>query len=293
MRLRTSFTFLALAASALACNVILDLGRFTAAPTDGGGAGTSDSGGIPSNLACVTAPNETLNTVPVTLQLMVANTIATMETPGEIDGGTDLAYAVYTPQTGVSIESCHSFDPTCLSPVTSPQIVDDAGILSLTLSGNFVGFFSGTGPTTVPFTFWPGNWLSGTTSATYGTSALQYAQEEALNGALDNAVILDAGAGLGELFIVIYDCNDHYTSGATLTTSRTGSEQLPFYIISGVPNTMAQVTDTAGVAGAINVPAGSVRATATDLATSTQIGSIDVYINAGALTLGWIRARTH
>jgi hypothetical protein len=294
MRLRSSFTFLLLAAYAVACNAILDLGRFTEGPTDSGGGVTgSNDSGIPSNLACVTAPKESLAPGPVNLQLIIATTIGEMETPGQIDGGTDITYAAFTPQPGVTIEACQSLDPTCGSPVTTPQVVDDAGIADLTFSGNFVGFFRGTSPITVPFTFWPGNWLSGATSASYGTSALQYTQESALNVSLNNAVILDAGAGLGELFMVVFDCNDHRFSGATLAITGSGPDTLPFYVISNLPSTTAEATDSFGVAGAVNVPHGPVRATATDLATGTTIGSIDVYINSGELTLGWIRPRTH
>jgi hypothetical protein len=114
-----------------------------------------------------------------------------------------------------------------------------------------------------------------------------------LNGALNNAVDLDAGAGLGEVFVIIHDCNDHRLTGVTLALSRTGPETLPFYIISGVPNTTVNVTDSEGVGGAVNVPQGSLKITATSLATTTTVGTADVYIRPGELTYAWIRPRVH
>jgi hypothetical protein len=278
----------------LGCNALMDLGRFNEAVAhDGGGAASDTSVGLPDKLACLALPNETLDPGPVSLQILLANATQQTESPGTIDGGTDITDAVYTPFPGITMRACLALDPGCASPVTSPVVSDDAGAVNFTLPGTFNGFFRGEAPSVVSFTFFPGQWLTGAKSAQYATGALANTDEVLLNGALNNAVNLDAGSGLGEVFVSIRDCNDHRLAGVTLALSRTGPDTLPFYIISGVPSTTTQVTDNGGVGGAVNVPEGSVKITATHLATSTTVGTADVYIRPGELTYAWIRPRVH
>jgi hypothetical protein len=295
MRAFGTFAFLGLAVVVVGCNLVMNLGRFNepATPDSGGGPGAGEDAGPGTNFDCLKQPNEALDPSPVTLHLLVTNATTPATTAGAIDGGSDIVPVVYDPEPGVTFVSCLELDPLCAHPVTSPQTSDDAGFVTLSLTGSFSGFFRGTGPTVVPFTFAPGQWLTGAKEATYLTSALAPSDEQLLNGALGNAVDLDAGSGLGEVFIIIYDCDDHHVPGATIALSRTGPETLPFYIVSGLPSTTVQVTDSEGVGGAVNVPSGTVRATATYLATSTTLGSVDVYVRPGELTYGWIRMRVH
>jgi hypothetical protein len=294
MRAFAAFAFLTLGVAAVGCNLVMNLGRFNESPVDSGGAtGPGDDSGAGGAFECLKQPNETLDPSPVTLHLLVTNATTPATTAGAIDGGSDIMPVIYDPIAGVTFVSCLELDPLCAHPVTTPQTSDDAGFVNLSLTGSFSGFFRGTGPAIVPFTFSPGQWLTGLKEATYLTSALAPSDEQLLNGALGNAVELDASAGLGEVFIIIYDCNDHHVAGATISLSRSGPETLPFYIVSGLPSTTVQVTDSEGVGGAINVPSGTVRATATYLANSLTLGSVDVYVRPGELTYGWIRMRVH
>ena len=302
------FALLAVVIVASGCNLIMDLGRFneTSAEQDGGGdSGASDTG-VPDTgsadagpdadprFACLALPGESLDPSQVTLELLVADATKTAQTPASVDGGTDLTYVVYTPRAGVSMSACLGFDPACANPVTTPALTNDAGSVSFTLSGNFVGFFHGTAPGIVPFSLFPGQWPTGEKHEQYGTSSLSVSDETLLNAALNNAVDLDAGSGLGEVFVIVYDCFEHRLAGATVALSKSAPNTLPFYVTSsGVPDTTAQVTDNAGVGGAVNVPAGTVKVTATFLATSTTIGSIDVYVRPAELTYAWIRPRVH
>lgn len=296
MRAFAAFAFFGTAILVAGCNLVMNLGRFNEAPVDAGGPSPGDDGGdggggYGTNFDCLSGPKEALDPGAVTLHLLVTNATSPAVTAGSIDGGSDIVPVSYAPLPGVTMLACLALDPGCANPVTSPQVSDDGGIVNLSLTGTFSGFFRGTGPSIVPFTFSPGQWLSGVKEATYLTSALAPSDEQLLNGALGNAVILDAGAGLGEVFIIIYDCDDHHVPGATISLNRTGANTLPFYIVSGVPSTTVQVTDSEGVGGAVNVPEGTVRATATYLPTSTTLGFVDVYVRPGELTYGWIRMR--
>jgi len=303
MTLRSVAFLAVIVGVAAGCNAIMDLGRFEEAATtnDGGNDAASDvvsDAGVDAALdprfACLKNPPESLDPNPVTLQVIVANATTTSQTPHAIYGGTDITYVVYTPRTGVTMEACLGFDPACANPVTTPTLTDDAGTVTFTLSGNFVGFLHGTSPDVVPFSVFMGQWPSGVKSAQVGTSALSKDDEVLLNAALNNAVDLDAGSGLGEVFVIVYDCDDHYVEGATVSLNKSAPNTLPFYVTSsGVPDTAAQVTDKAGVGGAVNVPAGTVRVTATYLATATPLGSIDVYVRPAELTYAWIRPRSH
>jgi hypothetical protein len=291
MRAFPAFAFLGLAIVVVGCNLIMDLGRFT--DDDGGATSGVDAGGATGPFACVNDPSEMLDPGVVTLHLALGNATGTNESAGDIDGGSDIVPVIYTPIPGVTVLACNALDPTCGKPVTPPQITDDAGLVTFALTGTFAGFFRATSPTIVPITFAPGQWLTGVKVATYETAALAPSDEAALNGVLNNAVDLDASSGLGEVFLTIYDCNDRHVPGATFTLNQMAENTLPFYLNKGVPSTKVQVTDSEGVGGAVNVPHGTVHATATVLDASVTLGSIDVYVNAGELSYGWIRMRVH
>jgi hypothetical protein len=290
--------------AAVGCTAILDLGRFQEAATTAGDTGAPDTslatdagvdtGPEDPRFACLKLPNQTLDTGQVSLQLAIANVTKQQVTPGSVDGGTDTNDVYFTGLPGVTMEACLGLDPACANPVNTPAQTDDGGIVNFTISANFTGFFRGTGDQLVPFNFFPGPWPAGVPSATYVTGALRVSDEVLLNSALNDAVDLDAGSGLGELFVVVFDCLDHHLAGATVSLNKSAPSTLPFYVTaSNVPDIQAQVTDKAGVGGAVNVPAGTVRATATYVATSTIIGTADVYVHPAELTYAWIRPRVH
>jgi hypothetical protein len=300
MRVRRSVAFVGLAAfvSLMGCNLIMDLGRFSEAVSasdagDAGGAPTTGTDAAPGPFDCLNLPNETLDPGAVTLHLTITNVTGTTETAHQIDGGSDLDQVVYTPSPGVAMVGCAPLDPFCANPVTPSEVTDDAGVVTFSLTGAFGGFFHGTSTGVVPFSFFPGQWLTGVTEATDFSSSLTPSDEGLLNLSLGNAVNLDAGSGLGEVFMIVYDCFDHSVAGVKFDLSRSGSDTLPFYITSGVPSTTAGVTDSEGVGGALNMPEGSLRATATFAATNLVLGSVTVYVHAGELTYGWIRMRVH
>jgi hypothetical protein len=288
MRAFPAFAFLGLTVVVVGCNLIMDLGRFSEAA--GAGAGVPDGG--PFN--CLGAAPEGLDPGAVTLHIALGNATGTNESAGDIDGGSDIVPVIYTPFPGVTVLACNALDPPCANPVGPAQTTDDAGLVTFTaLTGTFAGFFRATSPAIVPITFAPGQWLTGVKVATYETAALARSDEGSLNLVLNNAVDLDASSGLGEVFLTIYDCNDRHVAGATFTLNQMADNTLPFYLNNGVPSTKVQVTDSEGVGGAVNVPHGTVHATATVLDASVTLGSIDVYVNAGELSYGWIRMRVH
>ncbi len=276
----------------------MDLGRFSEAVSavDAGDAAVTPAPGIdagPGPFDCLNQPNESLDPGAVTLSLVITNATGTTEDAHQIDGGSELDQVIYQPSPGVTMIGCAPLDPFCANPVTPPAVSDDGGLVTFSLTGAFTGFFHGTSPGVVPFTFFPGQWLTGVKEARYFTSSLTPSDEGLLNLSLGNSVNLDAGSGLGEVFIIIYDCVDHAVPGVKLTLSRSESDTLPFYLASGVPSTTAGVTDAEGVGGALNMPEGSLKATATLAATGMTLGSVTVYVHGGELTYGWIRMRVH
>jgi hypothetical protein len=295
MRVLAPAVFGAIVASVYGCNAIMDLGRFGEA-TSASDAGDAATPRVPEAgpFDCLNLPNEPLDPAPVTLHLLITNATGTSESAQQIDGGSDLEQVVYEPSPGITLVGCAPLDPFCAKPVTPAEVTDDGGIVTFSLTGSFTGFFRGTSPSTVPFAFFPGQWLAGTTETQYFTSSLTPSDELLLNVSLGNVANLDAGSGLGEVFVIVYDCFDHGVPGVKFTFSRSGSDTVPFYIISGVPSiTLAAVTDSEGVGGALNMPEGSLKATATLAATSQTLGSANMYIRAGELTYGWIRMRVH
>jgi hypothetical protein len=301
MKARTSIAFIGVTAfvSGVAglvsgCEAIMDLGRFGEAISTGdSGPGASVDAAPAGPFDCLAQPSETVDPGAVTLHLLITNGTGTNQTAGSIDGGSDLDEVVYTPTPGVTVVPCLALDPGCANPVDPPAVTDDGGIVNFALTGNFVGFFHGTAPGIIPFTFVPGRWQTGLKEMTYGTADLTASDEQLLNAALGGTVDLDAGSGLGEAFVVVYDCFDHKVAGVKISLSRSVDSTLPFYIQSGVPSTTAGVTDDEGVGGALNVPEGTLTATATFAATGATLGSVELYVRRGELTYGWIRMRVH
>jgi hypothetical protein len=294
MKVSSALAFLGLPILALGCNLIMDLGRFSeAVSTDGGGERPGDGGVVDDGgpFGCLLLPPETLDPSAVTVQVLVTNSTAPSETAGSIDGGSDLIDVVYTPYPGMAVVPCNILDPTCSMPLANSQVTDGGGVVTFSLTGTFNGLFYFTSPSTVPSLFFPGPLLAEDKSVQLFTAALTSEAEQALNSAINNAVILDASAGLGEVFLSVYDCNDHRLAGVTFSFNNPGTQQLPFYLISGIPNTATELTDYDGVGGAVNVPSGSQKITATYVATSTTLGTTDVYVQGGALTIGYIRTR--
>jgi hypothetical protein len=264
------------------------------------GAGVHDAAPdtvVPSGpWGCASLPNEQLDpNLKVTATLQVFSAVAPSTASGMVDGGSDLNTVSATWYPGVSVVVCTLRDPGCTHPTpTPPALTDDGGSTTFQLTGDFSGFFSLTRSDLVPWTFYPGNLLTGATSTNLPTYGISPQDFSALAVAVTSAPLsFDQDGGLGHTFVNVYDCEDHQAPGVTLTYSTAGAETATFYMKDGLPNTMATQTDAYGIGGAVNVPVGNLTVKATLAKDLTPLGSAVVLIRPGALTHAWIRVRTH
>ena len=153
-------------------------------------------------------------------------------------------------------------DPDCLSAATA-VLTNDAGVAEFDLTGDFSGFFDLRRPDLVPATLYPGHLLAGQMTASFPAYGIRPTEFQDLGLSADTIVILDPDAGVGHALVTIYDCQDHQASGISVTYSLSGPKAVPFYFSNGLPSTAATETDDFGLAGVVNVPAGTMMVEAT------------------------------
>ncbi len=101
----------------------------------------------------------------------------------------------------------------------------------------------------------------------------------------------DPDAGVGHLFLNVFDCHDLHAAGVTFSITSRGPDTRAFYTKGGLPSTTTGRTDGLGAGGAVNVPVGVATISATLAESQRALGSINVVIRGGEATLGLIRPR--
>jgi hypothetical protein len=250
---------------------------------------------------CLGSPREKLDpNLDVDLTLVVMDAIQSSTSAGAVDGGSDLDTVSGTWLPGVSVRACALRDTGC-GDGTPAAMTNDAGKTNLHLTGDFAGFFDIRRPDLVPSTLYPGNLLAGQSTTSFPAYGIR--PDDFVSLALfatNSPPTLDQDGGLGHVIVTIYDCQDHQAPGVTLTYDSRSSQTEWFYFQNGLPNQKATQTDSYGLAGALNVPVGSLAVRAflppprgTDAGASLYLGMTTVDVRAGSLTFAWIRTRTH
>jgi hypothetical protein len=259
-----------------------------ASPRDGGGAS------LPASWGCLNGPHEELEpTLHVDVTVVVMDAVQPSTSAGAVDGGSDLDTLSAGWLSGVAVRPCDLLDPAC-AHAAQAVLTNDAGAAEFALTGDFAGFFDLRRPDLVPATLYPGHLLAGQTTASFPAYTIHPKDLRSLAGSAATTVDLDPDSGVGQAIVTIYDCQDHQASGISVAYEGLDAQAaVPFYFSGGLPNTRATQTDSYGIAGAINVPVGTLMATATLASTATMVGSIAFDIRAGAVSFAWIRVRSH
>jgi hypothetical protein len=277
------------------CSMVLniDSNRHVTQPLD---AATSDAG--VNDWSCLSAPNEEFQPgLQTKLTLVVMDGQQPSTSAGAIDGGSDLDTVNGTWLGGVTVRSCPLRDLDCDSSAAASQVTDSLGLANFDLAQDFVWYFDLRRPDLVPTTLYPGNLLANDSIASFPAYAVTPSEFDELAASImvDDAG-LDPNGSVGHVLVTIYDCKDHQATGVAVTFSPTTPGMVPFYL-DGLPNRNATATDDYGIAGAVNVPVGSVAVSAYLPATPTRaafpVGMTTFSVRAGAVTEAWIRARTH
>jgi hypothetical protein len=258
-----------------------------AEPPDGGDeAATADPWG------CLTGPREVLDpTQQVEVTLMVIDPTWPTVSAGGIDGGSDLDTLIGDWLPGVAVRPCALLDPDCRE-APEAGLTDDAGRAEFLLAGDFAGFFDLHRRDLVPATLYPGHLLTSQAVANLPVFDLTPMKFLDLTTSAGASVNLDADGGLGHALVTTYNCQDHQAAGVSIAYDNLGARGRPFYFSQGLPDLTATQTDGFGQAGALNVPVGTLRATATLVSTGTEVGSTSFDVRPGSLTSAWIRVRS-
>lgn len=221
-----------------------------------------------------------------TLDVLSTNPIVTAGSRG----GSDLTVVSATPLPGVSVRACSQLDPSCGADTPAVQS-DDAGVARLTLAKDFAGVIQLARPDLLTGTVYLGRFVD--MAPGYPLPMIKAQQAETLGQPYGFTFAEGPDAGLGHVFVTVYDCNDCHAPGVSFRFEPTAPTTRTFYLDS---KTTLSVTDTAtdtnGTGGAFNVPAGDVTVTATFAAGGETFRSTKVHVDSGGATLLFLRART-
>jgi hypothetical protein len=211
---------------------------------------------------------------------------------GTVDGGNDLSLVDYTPQTGVTVAACSPIDPSCANPLAGPVTNDDAGVASLSVPGNFTGFYALERSGSLPGLFYPGTRLIAGGPTSFPTSMTSTANFMLLQASLGIAANGNTDAGPGLVSLTQFDCNDRHAAGVVFATSPSAERIL--YIHNMLPTASDGGTAVEGAGVLINVPAGTVSVTSSLAGPNGRVlSTTSVLVRSGHITLVELRPRTH
>jgi hypothetical protein len=91
-------------------------------------------------------------------------------------------------------------------------------------------------------------------------------------------------SGHGSIVISSADCTGAPAAGVTYTTASGDGATSSFYTVGGLPTVSATATDAQGYGGLINVPAGAATVATSLTSPRTNLGTISLLVQDGAIT---------
>lgn len=88
----------------------------------------------------------------------------------------------------------------------------------------------------------------------------------------------------GHLTVEAYDCKDALAAGLSLVASTADENSTLVYLVAGVPSTAEPHTDSAGMSGMFNLPAGPVTIRLVRWVDQVEVAKVEAQIRPGGLT---------
>jgi len=195
----------------------------------------------------------------------------------------DLASSLPVP--GVRVLPCLGIDPLCMSPVADAAITNEAGQVTFTVPWGYQGDLLSTLDGDIPT-------IAYLSAAVYSRSTIHpyfmvetnlFFEIVAALQTLDGGTIKINPAD-GIIFLGIFDCAGVPAAGVNFTLSPSSPASTIAYLIQGLPILAATETDPFGGAAAVNIPVGSVTATAKVTATGQVVGINTGYVQQGRVS---------
>ena len=239
----------------------------------------------------ITDPN-----AQISVTFKVFNALKPITTAGP-SGGDDFTVLSYTPIGGVSVKSCDALDPGCgPDSGSSPVISDSSGAATMTVKGDFNGFFKFEATNYLTSSLYPGQLLPDASGFSPPFGYLDLDQTASLASAIGVDMPTDPDASVGHAFFQAYDCHDRHAAGVSFSISVDGGANSIQWYTQGsgtAPIKGATATDAIGAGGIVNVPVGLVESTARIQSTGKVIGTATTFIRPGSAMFVWFRPRTH
>jgi hypothetical protein len=127
----------------------------------------------------------------------------------------------------------------------------------------------------------------------FPTSLLPYTEAAGLGDALGLTVSTSPDAGVGHIFMLALDCNDHHAPGVSFSVNIDAGTA--FYQVGGLPVTtpMATQTDSDGTGGVINIPSGVIKVSTTIVTENNlALPVYSVFVRPGGQTLLYVRPKS-
>jgi hypothetical protein len=246
----------------------------------------------PSAWDCLGGHNMPDPAMQVDTTVVVMDPVFNSISLGAVDGGSDLVTVSATWMPGVSVRTCALLDTQCTDEVSKPVLTDDAGRAEFSLTGAFNGFFSLHRADLIPWTLYPGRFVAGESVVNFPAYGITPGIFQTLAQSAGAKVSLAADGGVGHAVVTIYDCLDHQAQDVSVAYDNLGPQSVPYYFSNGLPAPAETQTDSYGLAGAVNVPVGTLKVTARLAANALLVGSISFDIRPGGLSYAFIRARS-
>jgi hypothetical protein len=181
------------------------------------------------------------------------------------------------PANGLTVKLCKTFDPDCMSPISTPT-PDAMGFVSVTVASDFQGFLE---VTDASMYYYNALVFLDPVATPENEVFLVVPTSQGMTFAKGANVSLDTTAGI--VTVRTADCQSKPSAGVSVTLAPHGGET-PFFVFGSVVTTDGTETDLAGNAGFVNVTPGAVNLVATLGPGGKEIGKVSTLARANTLT---------
>lgn len=157
----------------------------------------------------------------------------------------------------IQVRACGIADIDCTAPVADGLSVDGSGWVDIPLFEGFTGFFEFRSAAILDTLFFVNERVEQPTRNDFPFIVVSRASVPPLL----QFVGITPQANTGFLALRARDCNDDTAPGVTFTLE--AGEGAPFYFVGDLPTGDATATDSAGIGGYVNMPAGRALISAT------------------------------
>lgn len=183
-----------------------------------------------------------------------------------------------TPVANAQIKLCRKLDVDCTTPVSTATSDANGGVTLSVDTADFTGYLAVQASGIVPTLYFFNPPVDRDQAITVSlTSPIAY-------GGLLFQLGRQPIAGHGSIVILSADCTGAPAAGVTYSTANGDGVTAAFYTVASLPTLSATATGPDGYGGLINVPAGAATVATSLVSPHTDLGTISLLVQDGAIT---------